>query len=137
VTHAPVTRQAPVAIEGRIGRVTISLPADLVFRGALRLLVGGIGSRSQLTYEQIDELQLAVEAAVALRTVAAETLVVEADLAGNTLVLVLGPFLHEDDAAERPLLDRLVRRATVTHREDGAEWIVLDVGGRDGAERES
>ncbi len=126
--------EAPVTIATSVGRVTLSVPADDTFPGALRLLVGGIGSRSQLSWEQVDELQLAVEALVARRTVAGETLLMEAELGERAVTIALGPFLDEGDDGERRMLERLVRDVAVMHREASGEWVMLDVGAGDGAE---
>ena len=91
--------QALVTLGLHMDRVTLSVPAEPAFRGTVRLVVGGIGSGARLTFEQVNELQLAVESLLAHRRVAGDVVLVEADLAANTLSLALGPFLPEDDPA--------------------------------------
>lgn len=113
-------------------RVTLSVPADPAFHGALRLVVGGIGSRSNLSYEQVNELQLAVEALVAHRSVAGEAVHVEAGIDGSVVTVVVGPFEPDEDTAGRRVVDRLVRRVGVVHRDDGGDWIELETGGGEG-----
>jgi len=119
--------EAPVSVEA-LGRVQLSVPRDPAFRTALRLLVGGLGSRSALSYDQVDELQLAVDAVLAHRTVAGDSLLVKADVDGEGLSLTLGRFLPEDDPGGLRVLERLVGRVRVVRAEEGDEWIELQVG---------
>jgi hypothetical protein len=119
--------EAPVSVEA-LGRVRVSVPRDPAFRTALRLLVGGIGSRSELSYDQVDELQLAVDAVLAHRTVAGDSLQVKANLDGDGLSLVLGSFVPEDDPGGLRVLERLVGRVRVLRSDHGDEWIELQVG---------
>jgi hypothetical protein len=118
---------APDTLVAHLDRVRLSVPAGPSFRGALRLLLGGLGSNSGLSYEQVNELQLAVEALIAHREVAGESVLVEADLDAGALVVAVGPFVPGDDPAGRRVLDRLVQRARSSSRHDG-EWIELAAG---------
>jgi len=67
----------PGTLVAHLDRVLLSIPADPAYRSALRLLLGGLGNEAQLSYEQVNELQLAVEALLAHRTVAGDKLIIE------------------------------------------------------------
>jgi hypothetical protein len=107
-------------------RVTLSAPAENDFHTLLRLVVGGIGSRSSLTYEQTSELQLAVEALVSNRTTTAGTVVLEAGIDGPSVSLLVGPFRTADDPAARRAIERLVDEVRLVQN-DGGDWIELSV----------
>jgi hypothetical protein len=108
----------------RMDRITLSLPSEPAFHGTLRLVVGGIGARSQLSYEQVSELQLAVESLVAHRRVRGEAIVVEAGVNDGGITLLLGPFEPEDDPSRLRVVERLVARVAVVER-DGGDWLEL------------
>ena len=112
----------------RMDHVSLTVPADPAFRGTLRLVVGGIGTRLQLPYEQVNELQLAVETLVSNRVIVGPDLVVEAEIDGATGCVVVGPFAPDADTGRLRVLTRLVRSARVTGRDGGTEWVELDVG---------
>ena len=122
--------QVPGTLVAHADRVLLSVPADPSFRPALRLLLGGLGSRSQLSYEQVNELQLAVEALVAHREVAGDSLLIEADVELGALELSIGAFVPEDDPGGRRVLERLVRRARIVLVDDSGEWVELLAGDR-------
>ena len=106
-------------------RISLTVPADPDFHGALRLVVGGVGMRTRLSYEQISELQLAVESLVAHRTPDGDAIVLEADVDGTLLSLLVGPFEPDDDGdATLRVLRRLVGSVAVVER-DGSEWLQL------------
>ena len=84
---------APEILVAHADRVRLSVPAGPSFRGALRLLLGGLGNSSGLSYDEVNELQLAVEALIASRTLAGDSLLVEADLDDGAMSLAVGPFV--------------------------------------------
>jgi hypothetical protein len=117
-----------VTLALRMDRISLTVPADPAFRGTLRLVVGGIGTRLRLPYEQVNELQLAVETVVSYRDAVGPSLVVEADVDGGTACLAVGPFAPDPDTDRLRVLERLVREARATQRDGGAEWVELVVG---------
>jgi len=117
-----------VTLALRMDRISLTVPADPAFRGTLRLVVGGIGTRLRLPYEQVNELQLAVETLVSNRVALGPSLVVEADVDGGTACLAVGPFAPDADADRLRVVERLVCEARATRRDDEAEWIELVVG---------
>jgi hypothetical protein len=118
-----------VTLALRMDRISLTVPADPAFRGTLRLVVGGIGTRLRLPYEQVNELQLAVETLVSNRAVVGSSLVVEADVDDAAACVAVGPFAPDADADRLRVLERLVREARVTRRDGQAEWVELVVGG--------
>jgi hypothetical protein len=113
-----------VTLDVRMDRIVLSVPPGPEFHGALRLVVGGIGARSQLGYEQVNELQLAVETVVAQRRPAGSALVVRADVDDRSVSLLVGPFEPEDDPPGFHVAERLVGSFHVVTLEDG-QWLEL------------
>jgi hypothetical protein len=108
-------------------RITLSVPSQIEFHGTLRLVLGGIGARTQLSYEQVSELQLAVETLVAHRVVLGERIDVEASVDGASVIVRIGPFAPSDDFAARRVLERLVDSVAVLEAE-GGQWLELAAG---------
>jgi anti-sigma regulatory factor (Ser/Thr protein kinase) len=113
-----------VTLDVRMDRITLSVPPDPEFHGTLRLVVGGIGARSRLSYEQVNELQLAVESVVAHRRPTGQAVVVQADVDDQGVSLLVGPFQNEDDAAGLRVAERLVGSVNVVTLADG-QWLEL------------
>ena len=110
-------------------RIVLTMPTDARFRSVATLVLGGIGSRQELPYERMDDLQLAVLSALDASDGTTVTLEMDADEAG--LRLALGPVRNgsaEDDALVR-VLSRLVDDVGHESR-DGDEWLMLRVSGR-------
>lgn len=110
-------------------RIVLTIPADPRFRGVATLVVGGIGSRFDLPYERMDDLQLAVLSALDATDGGEVTLEVEADEQG--LRLAVGPVRagSGDDPGLRVVLARLVDEVESESR-DGLEWLTLRVSKR-------
>lgn len=119
---------APVTLAVTMDRISLKVPADPAFHGTLRLVVGGVGSRVQLPYEQVNELQLAVETLVSNRAVVGAELVLEMGLDGRAAFLLIGPFVPDADTERQRVVERLVGSARVVRREDGTDWVELGVG---------
>jgi hypothetical protein len=110
-------------------RIVLMIPSDDGFRSVATLVLGGIGSRSELPYERMDDLQLAVLSA--LETTDAPTVTIEVDADERGLQLALGPVRlgsGDDDGLVR-VLSRLVDDVDHESR-DGAEWLTLGVSRR-------
>jgi hypothetical protein len=107
-------------------RIVLTIPADERFRSVATLVLGGIGSRAELPYERMDDLQLAVLSALAASD--DETVTIEVDADAGGLRLALGPMrdgTSADDGLAR-VLTRLVDDVGHESR-DGAEWMTLGV----------
>jgi anti-sigma regulatory factor (Ser/Thr protein kinase) len=113
-------------------RIVLALPTEARFRSVATLVLGGIGSRADLPYERMDDLQLAVLSALDAADQAEVTFEVDAD--ENGVSLALGPVRDGsgDDQGLGLVLSRLVD--DVTHeRRDGAEWLSLRLSRAGGA----
>lgn len=107
-------------------RVVLTIPSDKRFRAVGTLVVGGVGSRLDLPYERMDDLQLALLSALDAAGDAEVRLEIDAEEAG--LRLAVGPLRDgsQADAGLALVLSRLVDE--VEHeRRDGREWISLQV----------
>ena len=105
-------------------RIVLTIPTSERFRSVATLVLGGIGSRADLPYERMDDLQLAVLSA--LDATDDETVTIEVDAYGDGIRLALGPMRDgsgSDDGLVR-VLSRLVDDVGHEHR-DGVEWITL------------
>jgi hypothetical protein len=71
--------------------ITLTVPNERRFFGVVRLLVGGLAARLELSYEQMDDLQLAVEAVLLSESHSGETVTLEASINGGSVVIAIGP----------------------------------------------
>jgi len=104
--------------------ILLTIPAGARFRGVATLVLGGIGSRLDLPYERMDELQLAVLSALAAGEAGQLTIEVEADTTGVSVTV--GPLVDGSgsDKSLSRVLDRLVDSVEPESR-DGKEWVTL------------
>jgi hypothetical protein len=111
-----------------VDAITVTVPADRRLLGVLNLVLGGLCTRLDFPYEQVDDLQLAVDAVLAPGRPSGGEVTLEADAADGRLVVRLGP-LAAGTAAQPGLLRvlrPLVGEAAVLER-DGAEWIAIEI----------
>ena len=112
--------------------LSLTIPGERRFFGVARLLVGGLAARLDLPYEQMDDLQLAAESALASEPPGNEV-TLELELGEDAVHLRIGPFdpraLNGPQDAEELGLDRLlstlVDRVDVVQH-DGTQWLVLE-----------
>ena len=124
--------QVTGALGGGFGTFLDLSTSGLAGGSVATLVVGGIGSRADLPFERMDDLQLAVLSALDAADQAEVTLEVDAD--ENGVSLALGPVRDGsgDDEGLGLVLSRLVD--DVTHeRRDGGEWFSLRLSRADGA----
>jgi hypothetical protein len=112
--------------------IRLVLPAQEDFHPVAHLVVGGLAARLELTYEQLEDLQVAVEALLGCREDDGEVSVVvtvEPDIVRATI----GPFQAQalvglaSDAGEfglRRVLDTVTDSVQVEER-DGGAWVAL------------
>lgn len=112
----------------------LTLPGSARLRGVATLVLGGVGSRLDLPYEKVDDLQLAVLSVLAAADV--ETITIDVGVDEDQVAVSVGP-LPEGGAADpglRRVLERLVdsveasRRGGVdasSRQSGGEEWITL------------
>lgn len=112
--------------------IRLVIPAEEDFRPIAHLVTGGLASRLDLTYDDLEDLQLAVESVLALRE-DEDDLVIVLSAVDGVLHAALGPFpadtVDADDAGQAGLgLHRVLETVCDTHkvgmRDDGA-WVEL------------
>ncbi len=98
------------------------------FDGVVQLVLGGVGTRCDLPYDTVDELQLAV--AAVLPSARSQETIVEIET-GDAVTVTIGPVTDGTaaDAALLRVLDRLVDRVVPVTR-GGDEWLALEVSRR-------
>ncbi len=106
-------------------RIVLTLPAETSFRPVASLVLGGIGTRLELPYERLDDLQLAVLCLIA--SGAAQDVTLEVEAGDDGVSIAVGPLVAGSaDRALTRILERLVDTVeTASH--DGGEWIALSL----------
>jgi hypothetical protein len=104
--------------------ILLTIPSGTRYQGVATLVLGGIGSRLDLPYERVDDLQMAVLSILEAGKGGDVTLHVDAD--GAVVTVSVGPLRDgsgADDGLAR-VLDRLVDDVASEQR-DGEEWLRL------------
>ena len=116
-------------------QITLVLPAQEDFHHIAHLVVGGLGARLELTYEQLEDLQVALEALLACREddgAISVGIAVDEERVRTTV----GPFggdalvdLEQDGKALglRRVLETVTDSLEVEER-DGGSWVELSKG---------
>jgi len=113
--------------------IRLVIPAEEDFRPIAHLVTGGLALRLDLTYDDLEDLQVAVEALLGLRDDEHEVVIV-LSTGDDVLRAELGPFdpaaLEEDPESASPELDlrRVLDTVTDSHEVDlrGDEaWVQL------------
>jgi len=104
--------------------ILLTIPTSQQLLSVATLVLGGVGSRLHLSYERVDDLQLA-----ALSTLAASdagTVTLEINARDDELTVGIGPLSDGSgaDTGLRRVLDRLVDDVDTVTR-DGREWVTL------------
>jgi hypothetical protein len=105
-------------------RIVLAVPADRRTRDVVRLILGGLGARIGLSYERLDDLQLAVSRLVV--EVDEQEIRLDAEAACGGVSIAVGPLVPGTgaDAALLRILASLVDRVEPVTR-GGVEWISL------------
>ena len=105
-------------------RISLTIPARMRYTGVAALVLGGIGSRLDLPYERMDDLQLAMLSV--LESVGDEEVTVDVDAAAERVSVALGPFAtgSGSDQSLGRVLNPLVDSFESVQR-DGREWLEL------------
>jgi hypothetical protein len=116
----------------RRDEIRLVIPAEEDFRPIAHLVTGGLALRLDVTYDDLEALQIAIEALLGLREDAGEAAVVLA-VDGDVLQATVGPFspeaLREGEPSAGGLdLERVLATVCdtheVEHRDDGL-WVEL------------
>jgi hypothetical protein len=105
-------------------RIVLTIPTEDRFRVIATLVLGGVGSRADISYERMDDIQLALLSA--LETTQSDTVTIEVEHDEDGIWLALGPVRSgsSEDAGLGLVLSRLVDEYAHEHR-DGSEWLTL------------
>jgi hypothetical protein len=111
--------------------IRLVIPAEEDFRPIAHLVTGGLAMRLDVTYDDLDDLQVGIEALLALRDDAGE-LVLSLSADDGVLHASVGPFAPEKvhpGETERGLdLRRVLETVCDTHEveeRDGGAWVEL------------
>lgn len=117
--------------------IKLSIPHDPPYHGVARLVVGGLAARLDVSYEQLEDLQLALASVLEDGSyVRDEQVNVELEVGDGVLSMLVGPMDGrrlradlDDDSDERIGLGRLlgtvVEDVGVEERSDG-DWLRLE-----------
>jgi hypothetical protein len=109
--------------------VQLTLPAEEDFRSVAHLVVGGLGVRLDLTFDDLDDLQVGLEALLSCRDDEGE-LVITVNAGDGMVRASVGPFapgtLDRDDSplGLRRVLETVCDSYEVEER-DGSSWVEL------------
>jgi hypothetical protein len=106
--------------------ITLTIPVDEPSRGVATLVLGGVGSRLDLSYERVDDLQLAVLSL--LEAGAGPEVTVEVVAEEDAILVSVGPLEHGSAAngALTRVLIPLVDAVTPSPR-GAEEWVTLRI----------
>lgn len=116
--------------------IELRIPNERPFHGVARLVVGGLAARHNLSYETLEDLQLALVTVLESdRYAAASEIRVELEVADESIAMAIGPLngdvvradlqnSSEGDLGLGRLLGTLVEDVEVEAREDG-DWLRL------------
>jgi hypothetical protein len=104
--------------------ILLTMPSTPRLRGVATLVLGGVGSRLELPYEKVDDLQLA--ALSVLSASCDETVTIQLSAGDDSLAVDIGPLANGSgsDPALRRVVDRLVDAVDSSER-DGKDWLTL------------
>jgi hypothetical protein len=111
--------------------IQLVIPAEEDFRPIAHLVTGGLAMRLDVTYDDLDDLQVGIEALLALRDDNGE-LVVSLFADDGVLRVTLGPFppekVDEGESDGTLNLHRVLDTVCDTHEteeRDGSAWVEL------------
>jgi anti-sigma regulatory factor (Ser/Thr protein kinase) len=122
--------------------VTLQLPRERDFRAVAHLVLGGLATRLELTYDVLDDLLTALDELFERRELQGDV-TVSLRLEDDALVATVGPFAGRvadelraggEGLGLRRVLDTVVDGVRLTEQ-DNAQWVELtkQVSGADGA----
>jgi hypothetical protein len=115
-----------------VDEISLTLPADDAFHGVAHLVLGGLAVRLDLTFEHLEDLELALDALLE-RTASDEEVTVRVRVLDGELRTFVGPFRAvraELDAGDESMLNlRRILATVCDHVEvtdrDGGQWVEL------------
>jgi hypothetical protein len=115
-----------------VDEIRLTLPADEAFHGVAHLVLGGLAVRLNLTFESLEDLELALDALLE-RVQRDEEVTVRVRVLDGELQTLVGPFASvrtelEDGAGDTLNLSRIlgaVCDSVEISERDGSEWVEL------------
>jgi hypothetical protein len=111
--------------------IRLVIPAEEDFRPIAHLVTGGVAMRHDVTYNDLDDLQVGIEALLTLRD-DSDDLVVSICSDDGVLRASIGPFppekVHAEESAGGLDLHRVLETVCDTHEveeRDGSAWVEL------------
>jgi hypothetical protein len=118
----------------RTDEITLTLPADRDFYRVAHLVLGGLAVRLNLTFEHLEDLQLALDGLLDTSLVLDDDVTVRVRVAGPALETDVGPFRRDrigrelarsdGDVGLRRILDTVVDSVQLDER-GGEQWVRL------------
>src|SRR5262245_29491908 len=111
--------------------ILLTIPTSPRLLSVATLVLGGVGSRLHMSYEKVDDLQLATLSTLAPSD--GETVTLEIHAHDDEVSVGIGPLSEGSgaDAGLRRVLDRLVDTVETSTR-DGHDWLTLRLGRANG-----
>jgi hypothetical protein len=118
-----------------VDEIALTLPPDEAFHGVAHLVLGGLAVRLEMSFETLEDLELALDALLERKTEADGETTVRLRVGKKDVRTVVGPFrgadlrgeLDREAASElglRRILETVVDDVQVTEHE-GAQWVEL------------
>jgi len=112
--------------------ISLTLPADEAFHRVAHLVLGGLAVRLDLTFEHLEDLELALDALLQRRA-GAEEVTLRVEVLDGELRTTVGPFAAVRDDLERGGFEALnlsrilgaVCDAVDITDDDGSQWVQL------------
>jgi hypothetical protein len=113
-------------------QIELTLPADEAFHGVAHLVLGGLAVRQNLSFESLEDLELALDALLE-RTQSDDGVTLRVRVAEDELHTIVGPFAGvraelEQGSAEALNLSRILSAVCDSVEitgGDGVEWVEL------------
>jgi hypothetical protein len=113
-----------------VDEISLTLPADNAFHGVAHLVLGGLAVRLDLTFEHLEDLELALDALLE-RTATDEDVTVRVRVLDDQLKTFVGPFksvrreLESNDQLNLARILATVCDEVEVSDRDGSEWVEL------------
>lgn len=106
--------------------ISLTIPTENRFRGVATLVLGGVGSRLDLPYERVDDLQLAVLSI--LEASEGDRVTVEVEARDEGILVSVGPLADGTgtDGALARVLDPLVDSVEPSQRDERV-WMTVRI----------
>jgi hypothetical protein len=117
-----------------VDEISLTLPADDAFHRVAHLVLGGLAVRHNLTYEMLDDLELALDTLLERYGEVSDEVTVRVRVGTEVVQTIVGPFLGDvrteverdldDSLGLRRILEAVSDRVDVTEQ-DGGVWVEL------------